>query len=104
MNSRERVMTTLNHREPDKVPIDLGDYVTGIHIVAYRNLLDYLGIEDKNIGYNNFAGQTANPCEELLERFETDTRWLRAPLAFLPEKFKPGVEGKFQGIWDQFGS
>ncbi len=28
--------------------------------------------EDKNIGYSIFPGQTANPCEELLERFETD--------------------------------
>ncbi|NVM43339.1 MAG: hypothetical protein HWN79_00345 [Candidatus Lokiarchaeota archaeon] len=36
MNSRERVIVTLNHTEPDKVPIDLGDYVTGIHMVAYR--------------------------------------------------------------------
>ncbi len=46
MNSRERVMATLNHTEPDKVPIDLGDSITEIHITAYRNLLDYLGIED----------------------------------------------------------
>lgn len=102
MNSRERVMATLNHLEPDKVPVDIGDYVTGIHMHAYRNLIDYLGIEDKNMGYNNFPGQTANPCEELLERFETDTRWLRAPSAFVPEGYVPGVEGKFQGIWDQF--
>ncbi len=103
MNSRERVMNTLNHSEPDKLPIELGDYETGIHIITYRNLIDYLGIEDKNIGYNNFPGQTANPCEELLEFFDTDTRWLRSPLAFLRERYILGVEGKFQGIWDQFG-
>ena len=58
MNSRERVMTTLSHIEPDKVPIDIGDNVTGIHITAYRNLIDYLGIEDKHIRFSNFAGQT----------------------------------------------
>ncbi|MHA1915150.1 MAG: hypothetical protein ACW986_11715 [Promethearchaeota archaeon] len=34
MNSRERVMIALNHAEPDKVPIDLGDNVTDIHISA----------------------------------------------------------------------
>ena len=103
MNSRERVMTTLNHEEPDKVPIDLGDYATGIHMHAYRNLLDYLEIEDKNLGYNNFVGQTAVPCEELLERFETDTRWLSAPSAFIHEGYIPEVEGKFRGVWDRFG-
>ena len=58
MNSRERVMASLNYTEPDMVPIDIGDYATGIHMHAYRNLLDYLEIEDKNLGYNNFVGQT----------------------------------------------
>src|SRR5512137_1634562 len=32
MNSRERVQLTLNHREPDRVPLDLGgSAVTGMH-------------------------------------------------------------------------
>jgi hypothetical protein len=26
MNSRERVLTAINHREPDRVPFDLGGY------------------------------------------------------------------------------
>ena len=29
MNSRERLETALDHREPDRVPIDLGGIVTG---------------------------------------------------------------------------
>jgi len=103
MNSRERVMTTLNHAEPDKVPIDLGDNVTGIHITAYRNLIDYLGIEDKSIRFSNFIGQTVIPCEELLKRFEIDTRCLQPPLHSLPEKFTPIVVDKYQGIYDGFG-
>jgi uroporphyrinogen decarboxylase len=32
MNSRERVITALNHEEPDRVPIDLGG--TGISTIA----------------------------------------------------------------------
>ena len=36
MNSRERVLTALNHKEPDRVPFDLGGtVVTGIHHKAY---------------------------------------------------------------------
>jgi len=103
MNSRERVMATLNHSEPDKVPIDLGDNVTGIHIIAYRNLIDYLGIEDKNIRLTNFAGQTAYPCEELLKRFDIDTRCLQPPLEIIPASIKPIVIDKYQGFFDRFG-
>ncbi|MHA2089005.1 MAG: hypothetical protein ACW972_12060 [Promethearchaeota archaeon] len=91
MNSRERVLATLSHLEPDKVPIDLGDNVTGIHITAYRKLLDFLGIEDNNIRFSNFAGQTVVPCEELLQRFEIDTRYLQPPLHTIPESYTPIV-------------
>ena len=31
MTSRERLLTALNHEEPDRVPIDLGGNQTGIH-------------------------------------------------------------------------
>ena len=45
LNSRERVLKTLTHKEPDKIPIDLGStLVTGIDIVAYKNVMDKLGI------------------------------------------------------------
>ena len=40
MNSRERVNITLNHKEPDKVPLDLGGNVSGIHIKAYKRLIE----------------------------------------------------------------
>ena len=44
MNSRERLLTALSHREPDRIPFDLGStQVTGIHAVAYRNLRQALG-------------------------------------------------------------
>ena len=45
MNSRERLLTALNHLEPDRIPYDLGStQVTGIHVVAYRRLREYLGL------------------------------------------------------------
>ena len=35
MNSRERLLTTFNHQEPDRVPYDLAStQVTGIQIKA----------------------------------------------------------------------
>ena len=43
MNSRERVWATLQHQEPDRVPIDLGGMrSTGITAIAYNRLLDFL--------------------------------------------------------------
>ena len=45
MNSRERVLTALDHHEPDRVPIDLGgSAVTSIAIPTYAALRDYLGL------------------------------------------------------------
>ena len=45
MNARERVLAVLDHKEPDRIPFDLGGTtVTGIHVTAYKALRDYLGI------------------------------------------------------------
>ena len=46
MNSRQRVLTTLEHCEPDRVPLDLGGNQTGIHRVAYQKVLDYYGLDE----------------------------------------------------------
>jgi len=104
LNSRERVNAALNHKEPDKVPIDLGGNQSGIHIKAYKKLLDYLEIEDKEISTYDFVQQLAVPCEDLLERFHVDTRYIR-PLGGMVKikDFKPLHEGKYVGVYDQFG-
>ena len=44
LTSRERVLRALNHREPDRVPFDLGaTVVTGIHRRAFKKLTERLG-------------------------------------------------------------
>lgn len=104
MNSRERVLTTFNHKEPDKVPIDLGGNQSGIHIKAYKRLLEFLEIEDKEIKTYDFVQQLALPCEEILERFNIDTRYIR-PLGGMIkiDDFEPQYEDKYVGVYDQFG-
>ena len=47
MTSRQRVLKALNHNVPDRVPIDLGGFQTGIHKRAYIELLAHLGISDE---------------------------------------------------------
>ena len=45
MNHRERVLTTLRHQEPDRVPIDLGGTdITSIMTGSYRGLRQHLGL------------------------------------------------------------
>ena len=45
MNSRERFLTAINHEAPDRVPCDLGGWVTTISVIAYNGLLKELGID-----------------------------------------------------------
>jgi len=46
MTSRERVETALNHREPDRVPLDLGaSAVTGMHASSVYLLRQALGLD-----------------------------------------------------------
>ena len=61
MNSRERILTTINHREPDRVPFDLGAcQVTGIHRVAYQNLRKALGLPEVEIEMCDAVQQLAS--------------------------------------------
>jgi len=104
MNSRERVNTTLNHKEPDKVPIDLGGNQSSIHIKAYKKLLDYLEIEDENVQYADFVQQIVRPCDKVLERFSIDVRYVQ-PLGgrVRVQDMEPQYEAKYVGLYDQFG-
>lgn len=46
MNSRERVQTALNHREPDRVPLDLGGGpVTSMHVSSVYKLRQALALD-----------------------------------------------------------
>jgi uroporphyrinogen decarboxylase len=75
MNSRERLVTTLNHKEPDRVPIDLGGIVTGITTGANKTMKSYLGIESNELVVDR-AQQLAHPSDALLERLDVDTRYI----------------------------
>lgn len=46
MNSRERVLTSLDHSEPDRIPMDFGATpVTGIHVSCVAALRERLGLD-----------------------------------------------------------
>jgi uroporphyrinogen decarboxylase len=74
MNSRERLETALNHKEPDRVPIDLGAIVSGITSGANEALTQYLGIPTDDTIIDRVQ-QLARPSEDLLARLQVDTRY-----------------------------
>jgi uroporphyrinogen decarboxylase len=105
MNSRERVLKSLNHEEPDRVPIDLGGFQTGIHKRAYIELLKFLGKKEQ-IKMLDPVQQLAVPSEEILRRFRVDIRYV---CAHGPDSFKGVIEQnvrngkKWHDLKDEFG-
>lgn len=73
MNSRERILAAINHREPDRVPVDMGATPSsGISAIAYTNLKNYLGIRSGSTRVYDVVQQLAQPEEEILARFRID--------------------------------
>src|SRR4051794_26823612 len=49
-SSRERLIATLNHKQPDRIPIDFGGTaVTGIHVSCVAALRDHFGLEKRPV-------------------------------------------------------
>jgi len=48
LTSTDRVLTTLSHHQPDRIPIDFGGTaVTGIHVSCVAELRDHFGLEKR---------------------------------------------------------
>jgi len=86
MNSRERVLAALAHREPDRVPVDLGGHrSSGIAAIAYARLRKYLGLAERPVRVYDMVQQLAVVDEDVLDRFGADTIELGRAFA-LPEE------------------
>ncbi len=76
LTSRERVLATLNHEKPDRVPIVIGaSNATGIKMVTYRRLKKLLNLEAPERYLYDFPELgTALIDEPILERLHVDVR------------------------------
>ncbi|MHB8276185.1 MAG: uroporphyrinogen decarboxylase family protein [Candidatus Humimicrobiaceae bacterium] len=78
MNSRERVSLAIEHKIPDRVPIDFGGLVSTINIngpYGYKALCKYLGIDDYiEPQVNPLTSCVDNPDPRIYERFHSDIR------------------------------
>ncbi len=74
MNSRERITTAMDYREPDKIPIDIGGHrSSGIAAMAYSRLKKALGIRSGDIYVYDIVQQLAIVEEPILDLFGADT-------------------------------
>src|ERR671923_1041314 len=86
MNSRQRVELALNHKEPDRIPIDLGaTIVSSITKSAYIDLKKNLDMPLEEITMLDYVQQLPYVDESLLERFGVDFRLVQLPAATAPE-------------------
>ena len=73
MTSRERVLLSLNHQEPDRVPIDFNSHrSSGISVTAYKRLREYLGLKPSPLFIYDVLQQLAIVEEDILDLFGVD--------------------------------
>jgi len=73
MNSRERVLSSIKHKEPDRIPIDLGSTPSsGISAIAYNNLKNYLSLNRLRNRVYDVVQQVTQPEEVMLQKFNVD--------------------------------
>ena len=104
MTPRERILAALDHREPDRIPIDLGSsVVTSITKAAYVPLREHLSLPEEEIVVHDEVQQLPYVGEDVLTRFGVDTRMVQLPPAHVK-----GVEivddGEYWAMWDRWGS
>ena len=97
MTPRERVLTALGHKEPDRVPLDLGGLSTTIETDPYQELKEHLGITSET---KLFLRDHVDPPEELLEEFQIDTRYVRIGR---PQRFKVHIDAD-NSYLDEWGT
>ncbi len=99
MTSRQRVYATLDHKEPDRVPIDFGgNYNTCINAIAYNRLKKHLGIESPTYG-RSLISMIASP--DLDDNLEIMKMMGGDILEFPPNMWADWKDGLPHGVVDE---
>ncbi|MFB6290374.1 MAG: uroporphyrinogen decarboxylase family protein, partial [Candidatus Bipolaricaulia bacterium] len=124
MNHRERVLQAINHKEPDRVPIDIGGMrSTGMHAITYKKLRTHLDLDSNKVKLYDVWQQLAKIDDDILEKFNADVKpldrlapafgikidkWKEGELsngssALVPKGFNPVEEEGIYRIKDENG-
>ena len=90
------LLPSLNHQEPDRVPIDIGGLVsfTCWHEEAEKAVANHLRIVLNEQYVNSFFSRTVRPVPEIRERFKTD---------FFGLASKSGSTWTFEEVQEEYG-
>jgi uroporphyrinogen decarboxylase len=100
--SRERVQAALAHREPDRIPFDLGgSRMSGIHVRAYAGLREALGLPPVEIRVGDLTQQLAEVDDDVADALGCDVRFVgpRAGAAYRRELVDDGRYVTFRDEW-----
>ncbi len=98
MNARERVLAALSHQDIDRVPVDFcGHNDSCIHRQAYERLRVYLGLPPVEPTIANDVENVVYAEEEILRRFQADTRAVYLPIS--DRTGEPQPDGSFLLTW-----
>lgn len=104
LNSQQRVIAAINHKIPDRIPLDLGSmYETSIAKCAYIQLRKYLGLGDSNdVEMFDVVQQLPVIKEDLLEYLEVDIKGVYSGSS---SKWKLSIkeEGNYKYFVDEWG-
>jgi hypothetical protein len=72
-SSRQNLLKTLNHQQPDKVVVDFGSTaVTGVHVLIVEKLRNYYGLEKKPVKVVEPYQMLGEIDQELLDAIDID--------------------------------
>ncbi len=116
MTSRERVLAAINHREPDRVPLDMGSSgTTGIMVTTYAKLRQKLGINSTPPKVTEILQMLGEVELPLLEKLGCDILPVSLPSGFFGIPYRDWepwrtfegldvlVPGQFNPIADENG-
>lgn len=87
--SRERILSVIDHKEPDRVPVDLGSTPSsGISAIAYSNLVKYMGKPELPVLIYDVVQQLAQPDISVLDHFGVDVLDIGRTFNTRPENLK----------------
>jgi uroporphyrinogen decarboxylase len=102
--SYERVKTALAHKEPDRIPFDIGGtMVTGINVNALRNLRKHLRLSEE-VQVRDKVTQMADTGDEIIGKLKIDVKNVSPEPPSKPGLAKDlGLQGEHYRLIDEFG-
>ncbi len=101
MTGRECVLTALEHKEPERLPVDFGGRHTTVHIKAHQRLKEYLGISQTEETFRQFWLQTVELDPRLNEMLGGD---VAAFCTGKPDTWNMQLDPEHNSFFDEWGA